>query len=242
MAVTRPALTVRQPYAALILAGVKRYETRSRPCPAKYVGVPIALHAGASLASLVDGRQFGPFQVYRQADGPRLLDARERPPVTDRWVETPLGVIVGSVTFGPSIPIIGESDALLADWPYVKVGDRSGLVICDLDDTLYDNEHDGVPVTQTVIDDQLPFGHWVPGGWAWPVLEATPSSVRCPYGCRRLPGYAGLGPDGPEHAYVVDVYRSGVYCALEKCPACDGRGSCAPIRARGRLGFWGWSA
>jgi len=39
------ALTVRQPYADAIAFGTKRVENRTKPLPAKYVGVPVLLHA-----------------------------------------------------------------------------------------------------------------------------------------------------------------------------------------------------
>lgn len=39
------ALTVRQPYADSIAWGSKRTENRSKPIPAKYIGVPVLLHA-----------------------------------------------------------------------------------------------------------------------------------------------------------------------------------------------------
>lgn len=39
------ALTVRQPYADAIAHGPKRIENRTKPLPAKYIGVPVLLHA-----------------------------------------------------------------------------------------------------------------------------------------------------------------------------------------------------
>lgn len=39
------ALTVRQPYADAIAHGAKPVENRTKPLPAKYVGVPLLLHA-----------------------------------------------------------------------------------------------------------------------------------------------------------------------------------------------------
>jgi len=40
------ALTVRQPYADAIAWGQKKIENRTIPLPAKYIGVPVMLHAG----------------------------------------------------------------------------------------------------------------------------------------------------------------------------------------------------
>ncbi|MDP8254484.1 MAG: ASCH domain-containing protein [Candidatus Alcyoniella australis] len=44
-----PTLTVRQPWASLIIAGFKIIENRSWPPPAKYMGKRIAIHAGGML-------------------------------------------------------------------------------------------------------------------------------------------------------------------------------------------------
>jgi hypothetical protein len=43
------ALTVRQPYADAIAWNAKPVENRTKPLPAKYVGVPVMLHAAKAL-------------------------------------------------------------------------------------------------------------------------------------------------------------------------------------------------
>jgi hypothetical protein len=52
-----PCITLWQPYASLIFAPLrpKRHETRSRPCPSKYVGKIIGIHAAKKVtpASMV---------------------------------------------------------------------------------------------------------------------------------------------------------------------------------------------
>lgn len=40
-----PVLSIRQPWAALILLGLKDVENRKWPLPEEYVGVPVLLHA-----------------------------------------------------------------------------------------------------------------------------------------------------------------------------------------------------
>lgn len=40
-----PVISIRQPWAALILMQMKDVENRSWPLPAKYTGVPVLLHA-----------------------------------------------------------------------------------------------------------------------------------------------------------------------------------------------------
>lgn len=40
------ALSIRQPWASLIVAGLKDVENRTWPCPAKYIGQTVLVHAG----------------------------------------------------------------------------------------------------------------------------------------------------------------------------------------------------
>lgn len=46
------ALTIRQPFASLIIHGIKQYETRSWPAPPKLIGGKLAIHA-AKHSSLI---------------------------------------------------------------------------------------------------------------------------------------------------------------------------------------------
>jgi activating signal cointegrator 1 len=92
-----PALTVRQPWAALIGEGAKRYETRGWPPPKQLIGQRLAIHAG-------------------QARLPRDLCAAETTAIeaglglpTARWAELPLGALVcvavlaGAYRIAPSL-------------------------------------------------------------------------------------------------------------------------------------------
>ncbi len=42
-----PVITIRQPWAALIVSGVKDVENRSWPLPERYIGIPVLIHASA---------------------------------------------------------------------------------------------------------------------------------------------------------------------------------------------------
>lgn len=42
-------LTIMQPYASMIVQGVKEYEFRSYPLPEHFIGEPILIHAGARI-------------------------------------------------------------------------------------------------------------------------------------------------------------------------------------------------
>lgn len=55
-----PVLSIRQPWAALILLGLKDVENRDWPLPEQYVGVPVLLHASKA-------PRFDPQSINREA-------------------------------------------------------------------------------------------------------------------------------------------------------------------------------
>jgi hypothetical protein len=85
------------------------------------------------------------------------------------------------------------------------------------------------------ISDQLPFGDWEPGRWAWRLDDIKPTTERCPWcwggGCQAweqltAEQQAGWGTEPMGH--------------LVACPVCDSKMSCAPVPARGMPGMWRW--
>jgi len=84
------AITVRQPYAGLIVAGLKPYEFRSAKPPARMIGQRVAIHAG---------RSTGYWTFDRLALMPRnhgLIGPLSDPEAVCREA----GVVVGSVVIG----------------------------------------------------------------------------------------------------------------------------------------------
>jgi hypothetical protein len=85
-------LSLRQPWASLILFGVKRFENRSWPAPSTLIGQRIAIHASAgslalrSWSEIVSGARIDPSEGVAVA-GVHL------PPLAS----LPRGVILGSV-------------------------------------------------------------------------------------------------------------------------------------------------
>lgn len=53
-----PTITLWQPHASLIFSGHKKYETRSWPCPKKYIGQKIAIHAGKNMEDIEQLRRY----------------------------------------------------------------------------------------------------------------------------------------------------------------------------------------
>lgn len=173
MATDRLALTVHQPWASLIMAGVKTIETRPAPpngsCrPAGVRGLPgarlepgdrLAIHAAATrpveVADWLPRRLHGDWCVQRPTTQPGDLFA------SHRTVWTPLGVVLGTVRFDGAVPIIEGCSDLQAHICW------TGLLHCPLDAPWPGQpEHD--------VSNQLPLGDFTPGRWAWLLADPHP--------------------------------------------------------------------
>lgn len=85
------AITIHQPYASLIMAGVKHYETRSRNTQ---IRGRVAIHAGAR----------EPYQVLRKLPADmkkKIIDLQRELEL----LEVPLGAIIGTVEIVDSVPV-----------------------------------------------------------------------------------------------------------------------------------------
>lgn len=103
------ALTIWQPWASLIIAGVKPYEFRSWPAPEGAVGRRIAIHAGArpakkgEIADLI-ARLRGP-EPWTTALRPGALELLERAHTAPRSLV--LSCVLGTAVLGQ--PVLGTS-------------------------------------------------------------------------------------------------------------------------------------
>lgn len=225
-----PVLSIHQPYASLITSGVKRWETRSWPCPAKYVGQRIAI------ASTVQRETYGCpscLALCRWVDdawvcrrcGDEFYDDPSWP--GDR----PTGRILGTVVVSRSLPVVDENGAFgrgnLAEDAYVTDSSRWEVFTGTGWGSLrtITTRMDGTTKVSEVVDifDQLPYGYWEPGGWAWELTDPQPTTERCPW-CLTHPASDSGQPLAP----------------ASDCPVCDGTGHCDPIPVKGRQGIWRW--
>jgi hypothetical protein len=168
------ALTLHQPYASLVVLGIKTWETRPAPFSgdmrqAGVRGLPglridrgerIAIHAAAKRPD---------FATLK-----RLI--ADDPDVWNRWCAAglvddgamdrglPLGAIVGYVTIADTLPIIQDGWRVCDPWQPCVVTDIDGLTLYRTDD----------PDADEPIDDQLPCGHWLPGNWASLLVDPEP--------------------------------------------------------------------
>ena len=95
-----------------------------------------------------------------------------------RQIPAPLGKILGGVRIDDALRICHETalaDAgLTASWePHITLGDNTLTLWRPSDST-------SRWWTETDISDQLPFGYWNPGGWAWQLADPQPLAEPIP--------------------------------------------------------------
>jgi hypothetical protein len=161
------ALILHQPYATLVAIGVKQWETRNGPPngsmrPAGVRGMPglgiepgerIAICAGKQRPTMTGVRGYG---IYHQTDAVRMLSSAD-----GSWTPLPLGRVVCTAVVAEAVRM--ESGSCCPDHPHIAVQAHLSLALarCDPDST---------PVN---ISDQLPYGDWQPGRWAWRLTDVV---------------------------------------------------------------------
>jgi hypothetical protein len=160
----------------------------------------------------------------------------------DRLIPLPLSHIVGSAAVAACYPIAhrlrptalyGFDAGRQGRW--IDVAPVSGVL--ELVDRTkghilhLDSPHNGATLvtysTRTPplfqdISDQLPYGDWSPGRYALELVDAAPTTERCPQ-CWG-------------NKWMLCGERLCEHCP--PCPACQGRGRCDPIPAPGHTGWW----
>lgn len=177
------ALTLWQPYASAIPAGLKRVETRPPWAKrlAKLVGTDLAIHAAVRKPDLVG---LGDWKPAPWRDGWRLEHYARGHPYAPNDVPLPLGAVVAVVRIAAVVPIRGEDaryDTSDGDWivdtaPWYD-GEAGSL-------RRIRTERWGGSVTGHVDDlaDQVPWGDWTPGrvGIVLEDVRALPNPVPMP--------------------------------------------------------------
>lgn len=172
-------LTIRQPWASLIAVGAKTIETR--PFSTEYRGL-LAIHAGK--AHPIEGLTLGNWSV--SATWPPYLclwggDHGQLDMVERHTM--PLGAVVAVCDLVDVVPMI---DAHLG-WAFDSDTPDSAVLVDDLGDALtLIAALDDLDVT-----DQLPFGDFTPGRYAWllsNVRPIEPVPMKGAQGLRDVPG------------------------------------------------------
>lgn len=207
------ALTLWQPWASLIAEGVKTIETRSWKAPDDLIGDTIAIHAAARKPPA--GLRLGPqtsvvaqeFLVSR--DGRLLADL-----CNEEMIPLHLGAIVATARLVDCLPMIGDEDMRPDEGEYVVL---DGYGHARIGPHLHD------------LSDQVPYGDFAPGRWAWLLDDIAKVEDRCPW-C-----------GGDCHEPLAEM---GELCRLCSHVGTDyhERGRVAgPIPAKGRQRLWRWS-
>lgn len=196
-----PAISLHQPFATLIATPmpctcspggghwvtcpsggidptmVKRFETRSRPCPPKYIGQRVAIHAAKRRPEHYWPESLRlPWSMWRDEYGDRWLQHYGNEQATGSYAEwpLPLGAVVATAVITASLPIVDGTTWL----------DMRAQRVERLDDGLYvRGGFHGVQVGRGVVDisDQLPYGDWTPGRFAWALADVVPLEVPVPW-------------------------------------------------------------
>lgn len=224
-------LSLDQPWASLVAIGVKTIETRSWPTKhrgrigiASTVKRPKGGALGRVFRTTNDRRQQGfcllrPGQVI-QADP---VDEENFP------LLLPLGAIVATANIVDCVPIVEWGTDPQRD--HITVGKDGGL-------RAWHFVPESLPLAWQALDpakrasaggsneddrtDQLPYGDFTPGRWAWLLDDVRPTTERCP----------ACWGDGYE---PTDVERR------LSCQLCSGAGVCDPIPVKGKQRLWRWT-
>lgn len=195
------AITVHQPWASLIVLGIKTIETRSWRLPDSMVGQRIAIHAGAHKLTRREIDELN--ERWTDADAPVAIDDgalwwRGDPVTTGHtnWkanlihrVTLPLGAIVGYATLGEDLPIVCNTCDPHPGEPSILYYHGQGPTNAEL---YIDPHGDGRPeaVYLRDISDQLPYAPWHDlahsgKGHGWPLTDPEP--------CDPIPAKGRLG-------------------------------------------------
>lgn len=177
-----PALGINEPYASAIIAGIKTFETRSLPPnggmrPDGVRGFPgVRLNRGdriiiaATARKPVQSTDFS-YLLYTDSDGEERMVAGEG----DGIAMYP-GHILGTVTVTDAIPIVGadQFDESGYELPAcIRLSPNGRCLDLWPEDTALEEE-------ATDISDQLPWGNWDPGNWAWQLADPKTTNEMCP--------------------------------------------------------------
>lgn len=173
-------VTVRQPYAALIAAGVKWTETRTQPAPKNRLGTRVFIHAGKSRP--VDGMILGDgdWKVFRAAVSGDLDEVQHYAEGFEGAPASPLrlhyGAIVATAVLTHSIPVLERAPVL----------GHGGITIDGTEYLTYHERGANGEWLHHPISDQHPLGHWREPDhgrirtWAWFLADIQPLIVPIP--------------------------------------------------------------
>lgn len=176
-----PVLTLWQPWASLCVeinpaTGLpyKTIETRSWAPPEKLIGKRIALHAAARTPIAGD---IGPWHVWCESGQVWWLDGRNGDPESSNYFWLPQGAIIATATLVDVVPIVGVSSPFSPELPPTAVGVH------------WHGKWTRLKSNGTSVDitDQVPYGDFTPGRFAWLLADVERQGPPVPFkGGQRL--------------------------------------------------------
>lgn len=215
-------LSLHQPWASLVAAGVKSIETRS--WPTKHRGrIGIASTKRTPKVGTVVGAwtmkgaspSFSSTGFLMQQDAPYRCDA------------LPLGAIVATANLVDCVPIVDDGAA--RNCVDVRVARPNADAALRIDDEA------GREQIRNVRD-QVPYGDFTPGRWAWLLDDVKPTTERCP-------ACWGMGAD-PDYGFAGEPEKKqwrSFWGPLPRCSVCKGERVCDPVPVKGHQGLWKWN-
>lgn len=167
-------LSLDEPYATLVRLGLKRIETRSWRPPENLIGEQLAIAS----------TKRKPRRIWRDPDqgGPDLYDHVAMGRYVDIWEDIhvpgqfaydwcgPLGAIVATCTLVDVVPII---DGGMCEWHSEHPRGVAACAHAAIDGQVIVHTPDA-PMHTTVTSDQLPYGDYAPGRFAWLLADIVP--------------------------------------------------------------------
>lgn len=174
------ALTLTQPWASLVVLGVKRIETRS--WSTKYRG-PLAIHAGAR--QVHHGKYFMLGRIARTAG---LIDVEAE--AEFRAMALPLGAVVATCQLVDVVPITGSGHGY-PDGAQSRVGEypHDGPLVHQQGGLWLTGPIELTGGAPTHIESERPFGDFTAGRFAWLLADIEPLEKPVP---AKGPGFALL--------------------------------------------------
>lgn len=158
------AITLWQPWASLIAEGVKTIETRSWKAPDSLIGERIAIHAAARKPPKCEpcngsgcgpGTASGAFEACDWCGGTGVHG------LCAEVSGMPLGAVVATARLAACVPMVDLGDPYPDPCVWIWPEDSTG-------ETTAGYDHRGWENSESVdITDQLPYGDFRPGRWAW---------------------------------------------------------------------------
>lgn len=204
-------LSLDQPWASLVAVGVKSIETRSWPTKHRgRIGIASTKKAPRPWNLSIGSSRCGVF-----ADrSPYATNPADGLPI-----KLPLGAIVATANLVDCVPVVDDGAA--RNCVDVRVARPQADAALRIDDEAGREQIRN-------IRDQLPYGDFTPGRWAWLLDDVKPTTERCP-------ACWGNGWRVPSR----DVDPSPIVNTT--CPTCDGKGSRDALPVKGHQRLWWWN-